>query len=159
MGNNGDSFIPRILIVESFGGHIKSLSKHLESLALPLQTAAVIDAEAAMVRLERETIDLLIIDTCLRGKLDGYDLCRSIRSSSASYQRLPIILLLAGYLSLERARGIAAGADLLLHRPVVKEELIKMIQLLLGRRSDQQAEKPPLVVPESHALTVAPPVS
>lgn len=157
MGNNGNGTIPRILIVESFGNHIKSLSKHLEGLALPLQTGAVTDADLALAQLEKETVDLLIIDTCLRGKRDGYDLCRAIRSST-SFQHLPIILLLSGYLSLERARGISAGADLLLHRPIVKEELIKMIQLLLGWRSDR-TEKSPHAVPESHSLRVSPPVS
>lgn len=130
------NIIPRIMIVEGYGSNIKSLSSHLEGLALPLQIIAATDAETAMALLQKEPADLAIIDTYLRGKMDGFDLCRALRSSVSNPQ-LPIILLLAGYLSLERCKGISAGADLLLHRPVIKEELLKMVQLLLGWRVNQ----------------------
>lgn len=145
-------FTPRIMIVESYGSNIKSLSSHLTSLAFPFQIIVAADAEAAMARLQRESADLVIIDTCLRGKIDGFDLCRALRSSPPN-QHLPVILLLAGYLSLERCRGISAGADLLLHRPVVKEELLKMIQLLLAWRFDQTGNvlNQPMTVRENHS--------
>lgn len=141
---------PRIMIVESFGNNIKSLSSHLQDLALPLQILAATDATTAMARLQIEPADLLIIDAYLRGNMDGFDLCRAIKSSTSDHHP-PIILLLAGYLSLERSKGMSAGADLLLHRPVVKEELLKMIQLLLGWRLNQAASPRP-VAPENHAL-------
>lgn len=144
------NFIPRIMIVESYGSNMKSLSSHLAGSALPLQVLAATDAEMAISQLQRETADLAIIDTCLRGKMDGFDLCRALRSVDCNLH-IPIILLLSGYLSLERSKGILAGADLLLHRPVVKEELLKMIQLLLGSRCEQ-AGNSRLAVPENHSL-------
>lgn len=119
-----------ILVVEGYVNQSKCLSSHLEGLDAPVNVLTVNDAEAALSLLEKKPINLLIIDTFLRGNADGFDLCRNIRSSSALRQ-LPVILLLAGSLSLERSKGISAGADLLLQRPVVKEELCKMVQLLL----------------------------
>ncbi|MGH7773761.1 MAG: response regulator [Candidatus Binatia bacterium] len=139
MGNNGASPIPRILIVESYGNYIKSLSGHLAGLAPPPQILVAADAETAMARLQTETTDLVIVDSLLRGKMNGFDLCRALRSS-ASNKHLPIILLLASHLSLERCKGISAGADLLIHRPIVKEELLRMIQLLLESRSEQEGD-------------------
>lgn len=130
------NFIPRIMIVESYGSNVKSLSSHLSSFGVPLQVVTADDAPGAMASLQREPADLVIIDTLLRGKIDGFELCRNLRSNHFG-QSVPIILLLAGTLSLERAKGILAGADLLLHRPVVKEELLKMLQLLLGRKLEQ----------------------
>ncbi|HEV8342004.1 MAG TPA: response regulator [Candidatus Binatia bacterium] len=129
---------PRILIVESYGSNAKSILSHLAASPIPLHVVSVGDAEAAITLTQNEDFDLAIIDTCLRGKMDGFDLCRALRSSEAT-QRLPVILLLAGYLFLERARGISAGADLLLHRPVVKGELLRMIQLLLAEKLAQAA--------------------
>lgn len=130
---------PRIMIVESFGNNIRSLSSHLSTFPLPLELVSAGDAASALAQFQRETIDLIIVDSCLRGKTDGFELCRTLRSSCED-RRLPIILILSGYLSLERFKGIAAGADLLLHRPVVKEELLKMIQLLLGWRFEENAD-------------------
>jgi DNA-binding response OmpR family regulator len=95
-----------------------------------------------MSRLQRESFDLAIVDTCLKGKTDGFELCRVLRESLSQNSDLPIILILSGYLSLERAKGISAGADLLLHRPVVKEELLRMMQLLLGWRFEARINVP-----------------
>lgn len=129
-----DSLPPsRVMIVESYGANVRSLAVHLAALPFRLDLIAATDADSAMAELEKGSVDLVIIDSVLRGKASGYDLCREMRSTPKGAQ-LPIIVLLSGYLSLERSQGISAGADLLLHRPVVKEELGRMIQLLLGRR-------------------------
>jgi len=130
----------RILVVEGYLNHTRSIGSHLEGLAQPIELLSATDAETALGLLDKEPVSLLIIDVCLRGKLDGFDLCRAIRSSVA-HRELPIILLMSGHLSLERSTGISAGADLLLHRPVVKGELFKMVQLLFELRSIQGAGK------------------
>ncbi len=130
----------RILVVEGYLNHTRSIGSHLEGLAQPIELLSATDAETALGLLDKEPVSLLIIDVCLRGKLDGFDLCRAIRSSVA-HRELPIILLMSGHLSLERSAGISAGADLLLHRPGVKGELFKMVQLLFELRSIQGAGK------------------
>lgn len=148
-------FIPKIMIVESYGSNARSLSTHLASFGIPLQIVTAEDAPSAMAKLQREPADLVIADTLLRGKTDGYDLCRNLRTSNFA-QHVPIILLLGGTLSLERSKGIIAGADLLLHRPVVKEELFKMLQLLLGQKLDQatsaRASVEPVPLRRLHAV-------
>lgn len=135
----GENFTPQILIVESYGSNTKSISSHLAGLPFPLEVVSATDAQAAIALLQSQPVDLAIIDTGLRGNMDGYDLCHALRSSPSTHQ-LPIILLLSGYLSLERSKGISAGADLLLHRPVVKEELMRMIQLLLAGYAQPMTE-------------------
>lgn len=129
----GVNFDPVIMIVESFGSNTKSLHGHLVSLAASAEIVSANDSESALARIQSKNVDLFIIDSCLKGQMDGYDFCRAVRSGS-SHRDVPIILLLSGFLSLERSKGILAGADLLLHRPIVKEELAKMLELLLGSR-------------------------
>ena len=131
---------PKILVVEGYLNHAKTIGSHLERYAQPVELFSATDAETALSILDERSVSLLIIDVCLRGKLDGFDLCRAIRASDKS-RELPIILLMSGHLSLERSSGMSAGADLLLHRPVVREELFKMVQLLFEVRSIHGNEK------------------
>ncbi len=132
----GPNDIPRIFIVESYGSQLKSLSNHISSLAFQSEIVTAPDGETALARLNSEPADLAIIDTLLRGRTDGFELCRALRLTP-SHQELPIILLLAGHLSLERLKGMQVGANILLHRPIVKEELLGMVRLLLGRKIEQ----------------------
>ncbi len=146
-----------VLVAGSFINHTRCISDHLEELAPSVKMLSVCDADEALSLLDKEPVNLLIIDACLRGNLDGFDLCRTIRSSS-QFGHLPIILLLAGSLSLERSKGISAGADLLLQRPVVKEELCKMVRLLLEwslNRVDSKATTGARVQPLRHLQSVS----
>lgn len=129
-------------MVESFASNIKSISSHLAGFMPRLQLLSATDGALAIAQIKREPVDLLIIDSCLRGLIDGFELCRALRSTNAD-EHIPIILILSSYLSLERCKGISAGADLLLQRPIVKEELIKMIQLLLGKRFEEMSKSLP----------------
>lgn len=129
----GQNSILRIMIVESYQSNLKSLARHLASLPISIQLLSATDAQNSIDQLQNQPVDLVIVDASLRGKMDGFDLCRALRSTAATEQ-IPIILLLSGYFCLERSKGIQAGADLLLHRPIVKEELLKMAQLLVGRK-------------------------
>lgn len=137
---------PRVMIVESYGANIKSLANHLAAMPFHLDLVTAVDADSALAELEKGAVDLVIADSVLRGKANGYDLCSAVRGAPFGAE-LPIIILLSGSLSLERCKGIAAGADLLLHRPVVKEELARMIQLLLGAKLGG-SKKPSPVVPK-----------
>jgi len=130
MSAAGKQQTPNILVVEGYLSQSKSIMSHLDDFDKLLSVISAQDAEDALPLLDKKGVSLLIIDVYLKGKMDGFDLCRSIRNSSVN-PNIPIILLLGGHLSLERSKGITAGADLLLHRPVVKEELFKMVHLLL----------------------------
>lgn len=123
------------MIVESYGSNLKSLATHLSGLAFRQEICSALDGEAAVARLQSEHADLAIIDALLRGRMDGFQLCRALRASPA-HHNLPIVLLLAGHLSLERLKGIQSGANILLHRPIVKEELLSVVQLLLDRKAN-----------------------
>jgi len=127
----GQNSVVRIMIVESYQSNLKSLSRHLASLPIPSQILSATDAQNSVDQLQNQTVDLVIVDASLRGRMDGFDLCRALRSSAATEQ-IPIILLLSGYFCLERSKGIQAGADLLLQRPVVKEELFKNDSAAIG---------------------------
>lgn len=134
---------PRILIVESPQSRLKALFANLDGLCFSPEILSENDPQTALERVKHEDLDLFIIDGYLRGKVDGFELCRALRSSAAGKQ-VPIILVLSGYLSLERFKAIAAGADLLLYRPIIKEEVIRLTELLLALKYARAEPNPVL---------------
>jgi len=73
--------------------------------------------------------DLVLLDV-LMPRMDGYDVCRAIRADAAT-RMLPIIMVTALDPSEERVRGLDAGADDFLTKPIVSAELFARVRSLL----------------------------
>lgn len=134
----GQGVRPKILIAGSYKGQVQSLSEYLKELSAQIDIFTAGDGREALTLATTYNIHLFLVDCFLKGSLNGFELCRSIRSSADAYKHTPIILTLSGHLIPEHGRGISAGADLLLHAPVVKEELWRMVVLLLGAASQSK---------------------
>ena len=86
--------------------------------------------EKALTYLERDPIDLAVLDLRLPG-MNGYDVCRRIRANDAHY--LPILMLTANNERDGVVHGLQIGADDYLTKPFLPEELLSRIQALLRR--------------------------
>ena len=86
------------------------------------------DAQSALARLAQIDPDLILLDVLLPG-MDGLDLCRTIRRSSA----VPIIMLTARDDSHDVVAGLEAGADDYVTKPYNVKELAARIRSLLRR--------------------------
>ena len=86
------------------------------------------DAQSALARLAQVDPDLILLDVLLPG-MDGLDLCRTIRRSSA----VPIIMLTARDDSHDVVAGLEAGADDYVTKPYNVKELAARIRSLLRR--------------------------
>ncbi|MDJ0838114.1 MAG: sigma 54-interacting transcriptional regulator [Acidobacteriota bacterium] len=76
--------------------------------------------------------DLILLDVEL-GELDGFDVCRRIRTLP-NWQMIPI-LFLSGHNDVEtRVRGLRVGGDDYIGKPVVGEELVARIDAFLERQ-------------------------
>jgi signal transduction histidine kinase len=80
------------------------------------------DAETALELVEREKVDLVLLDVRMPG-IDGYEACRAIKQSRAGKSLLPVVLLTALNERADRHRGLEAGADDFLTKPVDGHEL------------------------------------
>lgn len=100
------------------------------------RVSAVADGRGLWAALEREPIDLVILDLMLPGD-DGLILCRNLRARS----RLPIIMLTARGDETDRIVGLEMGADDYLPKPFNPRELLARIKGVL-RRSRQRADQP-----------------
>ncbi|MBF0308506.1 MAG: response regulator [Magnetococcales bacterium] len=100
------------------------------------RAVGVADGRAMRTLMEREKIDLIVLDVMLPQE-DGLSLCRTLREHS----RIPIILLTALGEHSDRIVGLEMGADDYLTKPFDPRELVARIKAVL-RRCQGEPEKP-----------------
>lgn len=86
------------------------------------------DGNGLFAALERDPIDLVVLDVMLRHE-DGFSLCRRIRSTS----NIPIIMLTAVSDNTDRVVGLELGADDYLTKPFDQRELLARVKAVLRR--------------------------
>lgn len=119
-----------ILIVEDDTSVAEGLEDLLSSYGYQVFSAS--NSKGALALLQREPINLAVLDICLDGD-NGYELCRRIRESWDT----PVLFLTALNSELELVRGFQAGGDDYVTKPFRMQEILVRIQALL-RRSGQQ---------------------
>jgi two-component system phosphate regulon response regulator OmpR len=80
--------------------------------------------------LQRETIDLIVLDLMLPGE-DGLNICKRLRASGV---KTPVIMLTAKVEDVDRITGLEIGADDYLGKPFNPRELLARIHAVLRRR-------------------------
>ena len=102
------------------------------------QVVEAANGREALAILEHESVDAVISDI-LMPSMDGFQLCREIRRSAASYRDIPLILYTATYDSAsDRALADAVGADRYILKPAPVNELIGAVQQVLRKESVRQ---------------------
>jgi len=79
------------------------------------------NGQQALQKMETLRPDLIILDVMMPG-MDGFEVCRHIRAT-AELAEIPIILLTALDDHASRLKGIEAGADDFLSKPIERQEL------------------------------------
>ncbi len=90
---------------------------------------AVGDGPAALAVLQQEPVDMALIDVVMPGQ-SGFAVCRAAKDRPET--RLTPVVLITGLGRVEdRIKGIEAGADDFLNKPVRKEELLARVKSLV----------------------------
>lgn len=126
--NNGpDAAKQTILIVDDDPVALDILEGHLAFEGYNLLLAS--SGFQALRYLEREQIDLVVLDVMMP-HLDGFEVCKRIKDNER-WRRIPIILVTGFWDQEQMDRGIAAGAESFLPKPVGGNDLRTQIRLIL----------------------------
>lgn len=93
------------------------------------QVTTAENGEKALEALEREHIDLVVLDVMMPG-MDGYEFTKALRSAQND---LPILMVSAKQLPADRKQGFLVGTDDYMTKPVDEEEMLLRIKALLRR--------------------------
>jgi len=115
-----------VLIVDDDLTARETLVAMLEGEHYDLQLAK--DGTQALQMLEQIQPDLILLDVMMPG-MDGYEVCRRVRSTP-QFAEVPIILLTALDDRASLVRGIESGADDFLSKPADRRELTARVRTI-----------------------------
>jgi putative two-component system response regulator len=118
---------PSILVVDDQAQNIELLEAFLSPQGYEVLAAG--SGSEALERLSADRIDLVLLDVVMPG-MDGFALTRKIRQDKANLL-LPIVLVTALREREDRIKGIEAGCDDFISKPIDKMELLARVRSLL----------------------------
>ena len=121
---------PKILIADDNAQNVELLEAYLGGIDCEIQTA--FDGEETLRAVERFAPDLVLLDVMMP-RLSGFEVCRKLRANPATRETL-ILMVTALNEASDFERGVQAGTDDFLTKPVNKIELLCRIKSLLRVR-------------------------
>lgn len=114
---------PKLLVVEDDLENQKLIEIYLKRKF----RISVCDSEDSFYdQLQKNKFDIFLVDISLRGRKDGLQLIKELRSSN-EYTNAPIICISAHVFPKDRQNAFNAGVDEFIARPVRNEDMLKCI--------------------------------
>jgi adenylate cyclase len=117
----------KILVVDDTPKNVKLLADLLSVKGYAVVTAG--SGPEALAQLDAERPDLVLLDVVMP-EMSGYEVCCKVRENPAT-ATLPVIMVTALDPGVERVKGIDAGADDFLSKPINQPELLARVRSLL----------------------------
>jgi class 3 adenylate cyclase len=144
----------RVLVVDDDPDMAGFLARMLTKEGMEAET--VNDGHAALARIRTSPPDLVLCDVLMPGP-SGFEICRALKGNEAT-ALIPVVLVTALDDQESRVRGIQAGADDFLSKPVKREELIaraKTLRRLHETRKELETRRLAAEIQEKEAIRKA----
>jgi two-component system alkaline phosphatase synthesis response regulator PhoP len=122
--------LPKILIADDNAQNVELLEAYLSDVDCEIQTA--FDGEETLRVVAEFAPDLVLLDVMMP-RLSGFEVCRKLRANENTRDTL-ILMVTALNEASDFERGVQAGTDDFLTKPVNKVELLCRIRSLLRVR-------------------------
>ncbi len=116
----------RVLVVDDVPANVKLLEARLTAEYFDVITAQ--SGPEALALCERAECDIVLLDVMMPG-MDGFEVCRRLKSNPLTHH-IPVIMVTALDQPADRVRGLEAGADDFLTKPVNDVALISRVRSL-----------------------------
>jgi two-component system cell cycle response regulator len=116
----------RILVVDDSAANRKLLEARLNAEYFDVLTAT--NGAAAISICEKSLCDIVVLDVMMPD-IDGFEVCRRLKSH-ISTAHLPVVLVTALDQPADRVRGLEAGADDFVTKPIDEMQLIARVRSL-----------------------------
>jgi two-component system, cell cycle response regulator len=117
----------RILVVDDIAANVKLLDARLSAEYFDVLTA--MNGRDALAICERAECDVVLLDVMMPGGMDGFQVCRLLKSNPATHH-IPVVMVTALDQASDRVRGLDAGADDFLTKPVSDVALVARVRSL-----------------------------
>jgi two-component system cell cycle response regulator len=122
----------RVLVVDDVAANVKLLEARLSAEYFDVITA--MSGEQALAICARAECDLVLLDVMMPD-LDGFEVCRRLKTNPATHH-IPVIMVTALDQPADRVRGLEAGADDFLTKPIPELALIARVLSLARPAQD-----------------------
>jgi two-component system, cell cycle response regulator len=125
----------RVLVVDDIPANVKLLETRLSAEYFDVVTAS--NGPDALAVCARGDCDVVLLDVLMPG-MDGFEVCRRLKSGLTTHD-IPVVMVTSLDQSADRVRGLEAGADDFLSKPVSDVALIARVRSLsrLKRMTDE----------------------
>ncbi|MBO0141293.1 PleD family two-component system response regulator [Agrobacterium sp. Ap1] len=117
----------RILVVDDISANVKLLEARLLAEYFDVLTAD--DGYKALAICESTPLDLILLDIMMPG-IDGFEVCERLKANPKT-AHIPVVMVTALDQPSDRVRGLKAGADDFLTKPVNDVQLISRVRSLV----------------------------
>jgi two-component system cell cycle response regulator len=117
----------RVLVVDDIVANLRLLEAKLLNEYYEVSVAA--SGQEALAMVQRSLPDVVLLDVMMPG-MDGYEVCRRLKAQPAT-AHIPVVMVTAPTDQAERVRGLEAGADDFLSKPVDDATLFARLRALL----------------------------
>jgi DNA-binding response OmpR family regulator len=123
------------LVVEDEPDIVRLLSHYLAQAGYRVRTES--DGLSGLSAAREDVPAVIILDVMLPG-LDGYEICRRLRSDVAT-AAVPILMLTARGAETDKVRGLEIGADDYVTKPFSPKEVVARVKALVRRSGGEAA--------------------
>jgi response regulator RpfG family c-di-GMP phosphodiesterase len=122
---------PVILVVDDKVQNIELMEAYLVPEGYEIIRAE--DGEAALRAIVKYSVDLVLLDVMMP-KIDGFEVCRRIKGNER-FRNIPVVMITALSAKEARIKGIKAGAEDFISKPIDKGEILARIRMLLKMKT------------------------